>query len=106
MADELFQKLFRRRQRRIQAADAAVAEATRLFGEAKTGDQQRLVRAAAKRCERAAALYREVGLGLLAKEQFAEAARYYSLAGDCDGARLNQERWSAVSTYWGEDGQA
>ncbi len=41
-----------------------------------------------------------LGLGLLAKEQFAAAARYYSLAGDREGARLNQERWSAVSTYW------
>lgn len=100
MADELFQKLFRRRQHGIQAADAAVAEAARFFGEAKTGDKQRLIRAAAKRCEKAAALYREAGLGLLAKEQYAEAARYYSLGGDCEGARLNQERWSAVSTYW------
>ena len=100
MADELFQKLFRRRTQRIQAADAAVDEAARFFGEAKTGDRQRLIHAAAKRCEKAAALYREAGLGLLAKEQYAEAARYYSLGGDCEGARLNQERWSAVSTYW------
>ena len=106
MADELFQKLFRRRQRRIQAADAAVAEAARFFGDAKTGDTQRLIRAAAKRSEKAAALYREAGLGLLAKEQYAAAARYYSLGGDCEGARLNQERWSAVSTYWEDDGKA
>ena len=100
MADEFFQQLFRKRQRRIQAADAAVAEAARLFEEAKTGNKRRLIRAAAKRCESAAARYREAALGLLAKRQFATAARYYSLAGDCEGARLNQERCLAVSTYW------
>lgn len=106
MADDLFQKLFRRRQHRIQAADAAVAEAERLFGETQTGDKQPLIRAAAKRCEKAAKLYREAGLGLLAKEQYAAASRYYCLNGDCEGARLNQERWSAVSTYWEDDGKA
>lgn len=105
MTDEIFQQLFRQRQRWIQAADDTVAEADRIFSQLAQGDRQRRITAAAKKCEQAAALYRDAGLGLLAKEQFAAAARYYSLCGDCEGARFNQERWSAVSTYWEEDGK-
>ncbi len=103
MADDIFPKLFCARQQRIHAADAAAAEAARVFGEAKTGDNQRLIRAAARRCEKAATLYQQAGLGLLAKELFAEAARYHSLGGDSAAAQVNQERWSAVSTYWEDD---
>lgn len=104
MAENPFPDLFRSRQQRIQAADTAVAEARRAVERSKTGDQQRLIRTAARKSERAAKLYQEAGLGLLAKQQFAAAARFYSLCHDTERAKLNQERWSAVSTYWEEPG--
>jgi len=102
MAENRFSVLFRRRQKRIQEADAAVAEARRSVEGAKAGDQQRQVRAAARQTERAAKLYQQAGLGLLAKQQFAAAARLCGLCRDHGRARLNQERCSAVSTYWEE----
>ena len=92
MAEDVFRKLFRSRQRFIRAADVAVAEAARIFSQAETGQKLRNAAAAAKQCERAAALYQKAGLGLLAKEQFA-----------AERARLNQERWTAVPTYWEDD---
>lgn len=100
MPDDLFRRLSRNRRRWIQAADDTVAEADRIFGQAQAGQKRQHARAAAKRCERAAALYRKAGLGLLAKQLFAAASRYYCLCRDREGARLAQERWSALSTYW------
>jgi hypothetical protein len=98
-----FRDMFRRRQRLIQAADRAVVAAEQAFRRAESGrDKTRQITAAAKKCERAAALYQEAGLGLLAKQQFAAAARYYSLCGDQERARLNQDRWAAMCTYWEE----
>lgn len=102
MAGNLFPDLFRNRQRRIQAADTAVAEARRAVEQSKAGDQQRHVRSAARTSERAAKLYKEAGLGLLAKQQYAAAARLYSLCQDRERVKLNQERCAAVSTYWEE----
>jgi hypothetical protein len=102
MAENLFPDLFRNRQRRIQAADTAVAEARRAVEQSKAGDQQRHIKRAARKSEHAAKLYQEGGLGLLAKQQFATASRLYSLCQDTERAKLNQERWSAVSTYWEE----
>jgi hypothetical protein len=102
MAEDVFRKLFRRRQRFIRAADDAVAEAARIFSQAETGQKLRNA-AAAKKCERAAALYQKAGLGLLAKEQFAAASRYWCFCRDQERARLNQERWTAVPTYWEDD---
>lgn len=103
MAENIFRKLFRRRQRLIQAADSAVAEADRIFSLAETGDKRRNAAASARKCERAAALYLKAGLGLLAKEQFAAASRYYCSCQDRERARLSQERWTAVPTYWEDD---
>jgi hypothetical protein len=103
MAKEVFRKLFRRRQRFIRAADDAVAEAAQISSQPDAGRKLRNAAAAAKRCERAATLYRSAGLGLLAKEQFAAASRYYCLCRDHERARLNQERWTAVPTYWEDD---
>lgn len=103
MAEDAFRKLFRSRQRFIQAADDAVGEATRTFSQARTGQNLRAAAAAARKCERAAALYQKAGLGLLAKEQYAAASRYWSLCRDQERARLNQERWTAVPTYWEDD---
>ena len=102
MAENLFPELFRSRQQRIQAADAAVAEARRAVERSKVADQQGQIKRAARKSERAAKLYQEAGLGLMAKQQFAAAARFYSLCKDTERAKLNQERWSAVSTYWEE----
>ena len=102
MPENLFPELFRSRQQRIQAADTAVAEARRAVERSKTGDQQRQIRSAARKSERAAKLYQEAGLGLLAKQQFAAAARFYSLCQDRERVRLNQERCAAVSIYWDE----
>ncbi len=102
MPENHFPELFRSRQQRIQAADTAVAEARRAVERSKTGDQQRLIRTAARKSERAAKLYQEAGLGLLAKQQFAAAARFYSLCQDRERVRLNQERCAAVSIYWDE----
>ena len=103
MAEDVLRKLFRSRQRFIRAADVAVAEAARIFSQAETGQKLRNAAAAAKQCERAAALYQKAGLGLLAKEQFAAASRYCCLCRDQERARLNQERWTAVPTYWEDD---
>ena len=102
MPENLFPELFRSRQQRIQAADTAVAEARRAVERSKAGDQQRQIGSAARKSERAAKLYQEAGLGLLAKQQFAAAARFYSLCKDTERAKLNQDRWLAVSTYWEE----
>ena len=103
MTEDVFRKLFRRRQRLIQAADSAVAEAERIFSLAESGHKQRNAAAAARKCERAASLYVKAGLGLLAKEQYAAASRYYCLCQDRERARLSQERWTAVPTYWEDD---
>ena len=100
MAENPFPELFRSRQQRIQAADTAVAEARGAVEQSKTRDQQRQIRNAARKSERAAKLYQEAGLGLLAKKQYAAAARFYSLCQDRERTKLNQDRWSAVSTYW------
>ena len=102
MAENLFPDLFRNRQRRIRAADRAVAAARRAVEQSKAGDQQRHIRSAARKSERAAKLYQEAGLGLLAKQQFAAAARFYSLCQDRERVRLNQERCAAVSISWDE----
>ena len=102
MADDFFPELYLTRPHRILTADAAVAEAARIFSQAETGQKLRSA-AAAKKCERAAALYQKAGLGLLAKEQFAAASRYCCLCRDQERARLNQERWTAVPTYWEDD---
>lgn len=102
MAESKFPDLFRRRQQRIQTADTAVADARRAVERSKVGDQQRHIRSAARKSELAAKLYQEAGLGLLAKQQFAAAARFYSLCQDTERAKLNRERWTAVSTYWEE----
>ena len=103
MPEDLFRDLFRNRQRCIQAADKLVAEAGRAFDRVKTGDPQRQAAVAARKCEKAAALYLKAGLGLLAKEQFAAASRYSCLCGDQERARLNQDRWAAVPTYWEDE---
>ncbi len=102
MAENHFPDLFRSRQQRIQAADTAVAEARRAVERSEAGDQQRHIRSAARKSERAAKLYQEAGLGLLAKQQFAAAARFYSLCQDRERVRLNQERCAAVSISWDE----
>jgi len=102
MSENLFPNLFRSRQRRIRAADRAVNEARRAVEQSKAGDQQRQIRTAARMSERAARFYQRAGLGLLAKQQFAAAARFYSLCKDIERAKLNQERYAAVSTYWEE----
>lgn len=106
MPEDLFRDLFRNRRRWIQAADKAVAEAGRALDRAKTGDPQRQAAVAARKCEKAAAFYLKAGLGLLAKEQFAAASRYSCLCSDQERARLNQDRWAAVPTYWEDDGDA
>jgi hypothetical protein len=106
MSKDVFRKLFRRRQRLIQAADAAAAEAERISSLAETGSKERQAAAAVKKCERAAALYLKAGLGLLAKEQFATASRHCCALRDRERARLNQERWSAVPVYWEDDKNA
>ncbi|MFM8706266.1 MAG: hypothetical protein ACKOHG_20865 [Planctomycetia bacterium] len=102
MSKNLFRKLFRRRQRLIQAADAAAAEAERISSLAGSGPKQQRA-AAATKCERAAALYLKAGLGLLAKQQFAAASLHCCALRDQERARLNQERWSAVPVYWEDD---
>ena len=106
MAEEIFPSLFRRRQQLIHEADAAVAEANRIMRLRAGGAEHEPIKNAADQCEHAAELYLKAGLGLLAKEQFAAASRYYSLCGDRERTRLNQERWTAVSTYWDDDGNA
>ena len=78
MAEDLVRDLFRNRQRWIRDADIAVA----------------------------AALYLKAGLGLLAKQRYANASLYWSLVGDRERAKLNQDRWAAVSTYWEDDADA
>ena len=102
MPGNFFRKLFRRRQRLIEAADNAVAQAVWVSGRAVNGDREPRIRLAAKKFEKAAALYRRAGLGLLAREQYAAAARCYSLCSDSERTRLNEERRVAVSTYWEE----
>ena len=106
MPDHDFRNLFRTRHDLIQEADRAVARAERAFGRAE-GDKEilRTVIAAGK-YERAASLYLKAGLGLLAKQRYANASLYWSLVGDRERAKLNQDRWAAVSTYWEDDADA
>lgn len=103
MAEDPFRNLFRERQRLIHAADAAVAEASRIFAATTADPDKRDIAASAKRCEEAAALYLKAGLGLLAKKQYFAASHFYSLCGDNELARLTHERWAAVPTYWERD---
>jgi hypothetical protein len=103
MAENLFPDLFRKRQRWIRDADIAVAEAERAFARAEGDNATRWTVIAAGKCERAAALYLKAGLGLLAKQRYADASRYCCLVGDRERAKLNQDRWAAVSTYWEDD---
>ena len=104
MPDQDFRNLFRTRHDLIQEADQAVAQAERAFGRAEGENGTRWTVIAAGKCERAAALYLKAGLGLLAKQQYAAASRYCCLVGDRERAKLNQDRWAAVPTYW-EDGR-
>jgi len=104
MAEDLFKDLFRKRRRWIRAADITVAEAGRAFARAEGDNATRWTVIAAGKCERAAALYLKAGLGLLAKQRYADASRYCCLVGDRERAKLNQDRWAAISTYWEDDG--
>ena len=106
MADDFFPELYLTQPHRILTADAAVAEAQRAFDRSKDGTRQEQIRIAARKSERAAKYYQSAGLGLLAKEQFAVAARYYCLCGDLERAHVSQERSAAVRTYWEEEGNA
>ena len=106
MPDQDFRNLFRTRHDLIQEADQAVAQAERAFGRAKGTNGTRWTVIAAGQCERAAAAYLKAGLGLLAKQQYAAASRYCCLVGDRERAKLNQDRWAAVPTYWEDDGAA
>ncbi len=106
MPDHDFRELFRTRHDLIQEADQAAAQADRAFGRARGENGTRWTVIAAGKCERAAANYLKAGLGLLAKQQFAAASRYCCLVGDRERAKLNQDRWAAVSTYWEDDADA
>ena len=106
MPDHDFRNLFRTRHDLIQEADRAVAEAERAFGRAEGDNEIRWTVIAAGKYERAAALYLKAGLGLLAKQRYADASRYCCLVGDRERAKLNQDRWAGVSTYWEDDGEA
>jgi hypothetical protein len=103
MAEDFFAELLHTRHHRILSADAAVAEAQRAVARSQDGIQQEQIQIAARKSERAAKLYQSAGLGLLAKEQFAVAARYYCLCGDLERAQGSTERSAAVRTYWDED---
>ena len=106
MADHDFRNLFRTRQDLIQEADRAVEVAERAFARAEGDNATRWTVIAAGKYERAAALYLKAGLGLLAKQRYADASRYCCLVGDRERAKLNQDRWAAVSTYWEDDADA
>jgi hypothetical protein len=106
MPDHDFRNLFRTRHDSIREADRAVAQAKRAFGRARGDNGTRWTLIAAGKCERAAAAYLKAGLGLLAKQQYAAASRNYSLVGDRERTKLNQDRWAAVPTYWEDDGHA
>lgn len=106
MPDHDFRNLFRTRQDVIREADQAVSQAERAFGRAEGDNEARWTVIAAGKCERAAANYLKAGLGLLAKRQYAAASRYCCLVGDRERAKLNQDRWAAVPTYWEDDGDA
>ena len=103
MPDHDFRNLFRTRHDLIQEADRAVAEAERAFARAEGDNATRWIVIAGGKYERAAALSLKAGLGLLAKQRFANASRYFCLVGDRERAKLNQDRWAAVSTYWEDD---
>lgn len=103
MAEDPFRNLFRERQRLIQAADAAVAEASRIIASTTADPDKRDVAAAARQCEEAAALYLKAGLGLLARDQYWAASHFYSICGDDERARLIHEQSAAVPTYWEGD---
>jgi len=106
MPDHDFRNLFRTRHDLIQEADRAVAVAERAFARAKGDNATRWTVIAAGKYESAAALYLKAGLGLLAKQRYADASRYCCLVGDRERAKLNQDRWAAVSTYWEDDADA
>ncbi|NBT37361.1 MAG: hypothetical protein EBT21_04480 [Actinobacteria bacterium] len=103
MTEDFFPELLHTRHHRILSADAAVAEAQQAVDRSQDGIQQEQIRIAARKSERAAKFYQSAGLGLLAKEQFAVAARYYCLCGDLERAHVSQERSAAVRTYCDED---
>lgn len=106
MPDHDFRNLLRARHDWIREADQAVAEAERAFGRAEGDNGTRWTVIAAGKYERAAALYSKAGLGLLAKQLYATASRYCCLVGDRERAKLNQDRWAAISTYWEDDADA
>ena len=106
MPDHDFRNLFRTRLDLIREADQAVDQAERAFARADGDNGTRWTVIAAGKCERAAVAYLKAGLGLLAKQQYAAASRYCCLVGDRERAKLNQDRWAAVPTYWEDDGDA
>jgi hypothetical protein len=106
MPDHDFRNLFRTRHDLIREADQAVDQAERAFARAAGDSGTRWTVIAAGKSERAAAAYLKAGLGLLAKQQYAHASRYCCLVGDRERAKLNQDRWAAVPTYWEDDGDA
>ena len=106
MPDPDFRNLFRTRHDLIREADRTVAEAERAFARAEGDNAIRWTVIAAGKYERAAAVYLKAGLGLLAKQRYADASRYWCLVGDRERAKLNQDRWAAVSTYWEDDADA
>ncbi len=106
MPDHDFRNLFRTRHDLIQEADRAAAQAERAFARAEGDNEIRWTVIAAGKYERAAALYLKAGLGLLAKQRYANASLYWSLVGDRERAKLNQDRCAAVSTFWEDNGDA
>jgi hypothetical protein len=86
----------------IRGRLAHLREAEEAYAKAKEHRGRKRHKQAAKQYERAADLYRSIGLGLLAKTAFAAAAESYEHVEDMDGRKRCGLRAKSLPVYWDE----
>ncbi|MDA1040632.1 MAG: hypothetical protein O3A37_10140 [Planctomycetota bacterium] len=91
---------FRDRERRIRIADARASEANELARNAVESNSKTTWRAAVTRFRTAATLYRQAGLGLLAKAQWLSCAACVGALGDTEGAATCRREAEVIPVYW------
>lgn len=91
---------FLERESRIRAADELASQAEKFARIAVTESSETAWRDAATHYQRAAPLYRQAGLGLLAKAAWLSCANCTDALGDIEAAATCRREAEVIPTYW------
>jgi hypothetical protein len=91
---------FRERERRIRIADTRASEAVEFARNAVESNSKTAWRAAVTHYRTAATLYRQAGLGLLAKAQWLSCAACVGALGDTEGVATCRREAEVIPVYW------